>query len=352
MQKEVCFMKSLKKEVQKILQQAIDNQVFPGSVVSVINNEEIITFSEGRQTYNQNSFLVNNNTIFDIASVTKFFTSVLTLQLIEQGKLKLETKLADVLKQSKDKPTADLSIKDLLTSLTDFHQSLSTNKNYSATQILDIVFSSRWDKQKGREIIFTNSAFILLGLVVEELWGKNLEQIASAQIFAPLKMTNTSWGQSLQPDQTAPTEIDDWREKVIQGEIHDESAWKIYTQSSQVVGSAGIFSSLTDLTNVVASFLDPTDNRLLSLDSKKKMINNHLQSLALKSGLGLELEKDWMGENKTRLAGKSGFTGTMIVLDLNLNQGLVVLSNATFPSRPDDRAIINKFRSEICDLVF
>lgn len=342
----------MKNKIQNLLQQSINQKIFPGCVVSVISKNQTINFGVGYQTYEDNSKAVTNNTIYDIASVTKFLTAILALQLIEVGKIALETKLSDVLVQTKNQPTANLTIKDLLTSLPNFHYALSQSKDLPANKILEQIFSAKWEDQRDKEVTFTNTSFILLGMVVETISKKGLADLVNEKIFQPLQMYSTSWGRTSDIEATAPSEIDDWRGREIKGEIHDESAWKLFQQLNMCVGSAGVFSTIADMTKLVKSFINQKDDRLLSDKFKKMMVQNHLLDVNMDSGLGLEINKNWMGENKKSLVGKTGFTGSMIVFDQDLNQGLVMLSNATYPTRPEDRSLLLALRQQLCDIIF
>ena len=71
-----------------------------------------------------------------------------------------------------------------------------------------------------------------------------------------------------------------------------------------------------------------------------------------KKGLGWEVNREWMGSNRSpKTFGKTGFTGTSVLCDIEKGVGLVILSNRTYPHRPFDNSAINAFRRDIANIV-
>ncbi len=84
------------------------------------------------------------------------------------------------------------------------------------------------------------------------------------------------------------------------------------------------------------------------------METNQLKSIGASTGLGWELNQpQYMGKwTNPGMIGKTGFTGCVIVLDIEKECSLVLLSNYTFPTRKADGKAINEIRRDIADLVF
>jgi len=69
--------------------------------------------------------------------------------------------------------------------------------------------------------------------------------------------------------------------------------------------------------------------------------------------MGWQLDEPWMGTLRSRSAfGKTGFTGTSCLCDLEQGTGIVLLSNYTFPTRKKDATAINAARADVADIVF
>ena len=90
-----------------------------------------------------------------------------------------------------------------------------------------------------------------------------------------------------------------------------------------------------------------------SAEMVTRMYTNQITELADFTGLGWELNQPrYMGSNCTELTfGKTGFTGTVCVGDVEKGIAYVILSNRIFPQRPADSSAINQFRAAIGELV-
>ena len=106
-----------KNQISQAASQAIKDKIFPGCVVGVVNKNgerQILPF--GNFTYDESSAKVEENTIYDTASLTKSIpTGSLALQLIDDGKLKLTDKLIDYIPEFNNSDRENVLIKHLLT---------------------------------------------------------------------------------------------------------------------------------------------------------------------------------------------------------------------------------------------
>jgi len=345
-------MKKTLEQLTLILEEAIKAEIFPGACLALVNQKEVEYLNLGKLRSTSDDQKVETTTIYDLASITKLITAILALQLIEEKKLSFNDNLAKYSPITKDFSTGKLTVWQLLTSLPNFAAALSDNKDLEGERLLEFIFQANYQSQQKQEIIYSNTAFILLGLVIEQIAGVSIDQLAQSKIFTPLAMNQTSWGNLSFQKGVAPSEIDKWRKRELVGEIHDESAWKLYHDLGICVGSAGVFANIQDCSMLLSSLLNLDDSRLLKKEMKLRMVSNQLADYQLDGGLGLERNKEWMGENRQRLVGKTGFTGTLIVWDPQTTQGLVMLANATYPNRPEDRSKLMMVRQQLCDTVF
>ena len=353
----------MKNKLEKSLNNAIKVKIFPGCIVGVVrrNGERILALS-GNFTYEKDSVPIREDSIFDVASITKSIpTSCLALELIDEGKLNLKDKLTDYVPEFNNPDREAVLVKHLLTHTLDFkskggHFRLSTLKDKSPNEILRIIFNADFNSKPGTKFVYVNATSILLGLVVERATGKRLDEFAQKIFFKPLKMVRTTYHpRRLNKNDIVPTEFDEWRGRLIQGEVHDESAYTL--MKKQIVGSAGLFSTADDLLNFLEMLLNKGTlfgKRFFSQEMVKEMHTNQIQDIGGSAGLGWELnQKRYMGKSSTAdTFGKTGFTGCIVVCDIPKDVGVVMLSNYTFPKRKSGPSLINKVRSEIMDLVF
>jgi CubicO group peptidase (beta-lactamase class C family) len=183
-----------------------------------------------------------------------------------------------------------------------------------------------------------------------------LDVLGEKFFFGPLGMSHTLFNplNKYPKSQILPTEIQDWRGGVVQGSVHDESAYVLGQNSA--VGSAGLFSTVPDLLLFLEVFLHEGligGNRYFSEDIINQIQTNQLSRMDSCSGLGWELnQRRYMGKYASEnMFGKTGFTGCSVVCDLKRDFGLVILSNWTYPKRQKNPSLISNFRSNVTDVV-
>ncbi|MFQ3219148.1 MAG: D-alanyl-D-alanine carboxypeptidase [Paraglaciecola sp.] len=142
-------------------------------------------------------------TEFRLGSMTKIFTSILTMQLIEEDKLSLETKLSTFYP---DIPNAEsITVKQLLShrtgiqSFTDepayvnyMTKSQSRKQMEQRIQSYDPLFKPNSKHQ------YSNSNYVLLGFIIESLYEKSYAEVVSQKITVPLGLANTYFGSSIE----------------------------------------------------------------------------------------------------------------------------------------------------------
>ena len=129
-------IESIKNELLITALKAVEHKVTPGGVIGVVyGNGQRITIPFGRYTYEENSKIVKEDTMYDLASITKSIpTNSIALKLIDEGKLKLYDKLIDYIPEFNNSDRDRVMIKHLLTYSLDGYglASLGTNKmNYN-----------------------------------------------------------------------------------------------------------------------------------------------------------------------------------------------------------------------------
>lgn len=329
---------------------AIEENVCPGGVIGVVRTSgERKLFSFGHQTYDLTSPFVVDDTIYDVASITKSIpTAMLALALIDKGALGLDEPVASYIPEVKNNYGDTVLVKHLLTYTID-SVPLSEMKDSSAEEILAYVFSRPLEHEPGSVFRYSNTPALLLGLIVERVFGVSLAQAANDNFFKPLRMKRTGFmpQQKLRQD-IAPSEGG------LRGEVHDESA-RVFSKEGRSVGHAGLFSTAPDLLNFLEMLLNGGEirgRRYFSNQIIRDVATNQIAALGDSTGLGWELNQPrFMGRHRSpHTFGKTGFTGTSIVCDIERDIAFVMLTNRTFPKRPPDDTAINTFRNDIADI--
>lgn len=343
-------------QIAKEATSAIKNKVFPGCVVGIVNKNgerQILPF--GNFTYEQPPQLVKEDTIYDTASLTKSITTgSLALQLIDEGKLKLTDKLIDYIPEFRNSDRENVLIKHLLTYTIDGYGFASLREK-SAAGLYETLLTHDFEKRPGTVFKYTNIPAALLGLVIEKIYGDTLDNLADKHFLKPLKMTrSTFYPEKFPIEEIVPTEIDDWR-GLVHGIVHDESAY-ICKKEGKIVGHAGLFSTASDILNFLEVLLHKgtfQGKKYFSEKIVEQIGTNQIAELNDFTGLGWELNQPrYMGNYCTpHTFGKTGFTGTLAICDVEKGVAYVILSNRIFPKRPTDSAAINAFRKVIGEII-
>jgi len=355
-------MQLLREKIEKICEEARQKGVFSGCAVGVADiadpqKLQILQVCQGGDDPEAALLHVRPHTVFDVASVTKAFVGTLALDLILQGRLSPDARVMDYLPGLATSHNREVLVRHLLTHTLDFRFSLAAHKNDDFNEILDLLLGRQFDAPPGSLFCYCNASSILLGMVVETVSGFDLDILVHNRIFAPLNMEHSGYhpDEFADPFEIMPTEECDWRGRVIRGEVHDESAYALIPHG--VVGSAGIFSSVSDLLKFCTMILADGEyegRRILPPGILRMASTNAIPHLEQTTALGWELQQDrFMGTNPpANRFGKTGFTGSSLVLDPDQKRALVILSNFTWPKREPTADRINEFRTAVADIVF
>ncbi len=343
------------KKVTSLLEDAIRQRIFPGCAIAIIeeNKKDVLTF--GKYTYDSSALPVNENSIFDVASITKAIpVSSLALKLIELNKLNLDEPMVNFIPEYNGNYRTEIKVCHLLTQTLSFSFRLSECKNNPPDQILNCILNANLQAKPGQFYSYANATSILLGMVIERSSGLSLESAAKQYFFDPLEMDHTSfYPENFDRSCIVPTEIDKWRNGIVQGEVHDESAWAL---RPMVVGSAGLFSTIRDLSNFAQMLINEgnyRNNSILNKDTIKSIYQNQYSDSESSIGLGWELNQpETMGQQFSKCVfGKTGFTGCSIAISPLKKRAYIMLSNYLYPERRKDRSSINQIRRKLAEII-
>ncbi len=335
---------------------AIDRKVFPGCVVGVVTAVEDWCRAFGRYSYEADAREVHEESIYDVASITKAVpVALLALHCMDKGTLHIEDRLIDYLPEFTGTYREQITIRHLLTHTLDFGFQLSAYRHLQSDELMEKILAAPLRSTPGTVFSYANVTSILLGLVIERVTGSTLDAAAERILFGPLGMHHTGFfPERFDGREVVSTEFDPGRGRVVHAEVHDEST---YALRPKVVGSAGLFSTVPDLLKVVRMLLDggtSSGNCLFAPETVAMMRTNCSPAPGTLAGSGWELAQPaFMGTRCSgRAFGKTGFTGCSMVIDPDARAGMVLLSNHVHPRRQADRSVINTVRRELADVVF
>lgn len=347
-------------QILNLLACAVQDKVFPGAAVGYIKKGQEYFVSAGNLTYDKSSPNVNQNTLYDLASITKSIpVSSIILHLLGQNKLSLDDKVIKYIPELKFKYKNDVTIKHLLTYTVvwDMPNGLAHYAKQGSEVALNAIFNGPLMAPPGQKYYYTNPPSILLTMIIERICGKSLDKVASKLFFEPLNMQSTTFYPKDLKDKyydIAPTEIDFRGE--LHGVVHDETAWALHNVN-KLAGNAGLFSNSEDLLKLCQMLLfggNYKDHKYFNPDIFNQIYTNQIANLGEVTGLGWELNSPaFMGKKASDTCfGKTGFTGCVILVDPVKQSAMVMLTNRTYPDRSNNRVKINQTRSKIADIIF
>lgn len=337
--------RNLQDKITAIATKAIGEKIFPGSVIGIIKRKgDHLVLPFGNFTYWDNSPIVQSDTVYDVASVTKSIpTASLALYLIDQGKLALDDLLIKYVPEYQGSYRDEITMYHLLTQTLQFSFAMASVADLGRDEILKKIFHTTLLSVPGSTYHYANATSILLGMVIERVMEVPLDRAAQVIFFGPLGMTKTTFNPPLH---VPPTEIVDG--KCIQGIVHDESTRALLPLH---VGAAGLFTSAPNLLRFLQMLLADgiyDGKRFLSAAIIEKIYSIKTTTFSPYFGLGWELSAGWMGTGLGEgVFGKTGFTGCMVACDPKKGMGIVMLANHTFPKRTSDRERINSVRRNL-----
>lgn len=281
------------------------------------------------------------DTVFDLASVSKLFTSILAVQQLERGGLELEGTVAAYLPEFARSGKQDVTIRQLLTHTSGFRAWIPLYKAPTYEKKLELIWNEAPLSPPDTKYLYSDLNLISLQLVLEKITGLPLDTQLRDEITAPLGMHRTrynppaSWKPTIAATEDARAPWSGLDRGLVWGEVHDENAFSL----GGVAGHAGVFSSAWDLAVLGRTLLNGGAYgraRILSPASVELMFTDFNTAFpGDEHGLGFELYQHWyMGAMATpRTAGHTGFTGTSLVLDPTTDSFLVVLGNSVHPVR-------------------
>ncbi|MCR5788517.1 MAG: penicillin binding protein PBP4B [Lachnospiraceae bacterium] len=357
-------------------------------------------------TPDEESPLVTTDTLYDLASVTKMFSVNYALQkLVTDGEVKLDDTIASYLGESfytedpiltdtGDDPGIDpetmkewkaaLTIRDLLrhqggfpadpkypspllykedTDVYPENPLFAGNGADEETKIatIEMIGKTPLNYEPGTKTVYSDLDYMILGLVVEKVTGKDLNSYLKETFWEPMGLTHITYNplqQGFEASDCAATELNGntrdgyldfsgYRTYTLQGEVHDEKAF--YSMEG-ISGHAGLFSNATDLAKLASVMLSGGygEYRFFSRNVMNQFMAPKRED-AGNWGLGWWRQGDsqrvwYFGTQAgSNTIGHQGWTGTIVMIDPDRQLVIAYLTNKINSRITDFAANPNKF---------
>ncbi|MEJ2055382.1 MAG: serine hydrolase [Calditrichaceae bacterium] len=214
----------------------------------------------------EDSIPITAHTKFRIGSITKMFTAVMIFQLVEENKLTLDTKLAefypDIANAQKITISQMLNHHSGIHNFTDdeAYEKYMTIKK-SKEEMLGIITAMQPDFEPGEKSAYSNSNYVLLGYIIEDITGMKYAQALKQRITGNLNMTDTYYGGKINPENN---EAESYR--------FENGQWQLQPETNMSIpgGAGAIVSTPGDLIVFITALFD---NKLVSESSLEQMMD-------------------------------------------------------------------------------
>jgi len=344
-----------------LIQRAVSARAFPAAVVET-GGRGGVRWREafGTLTYAPDSPPATIDTIFDLASLTKVIaTATQAMRAVDAGALALDARVAEYLAHWRGADREHVTIADLLEHASGLTAYLPFFRDHHGRgEFEHAICTLPLEYAPRTQSIYSDLGFILLAFILEDA-GFPVARLHETgdPCFRPPR--------DLAP-RCAPTELDLWRGRLLQGEVHDENCWAL----GGVAGHAGLFGTAAGVGAFARGILQGLAHPAESEGSAPH------EAAGTDAGFGLHTGRETLarfirkstvpGSSRalawdtmlptsscgTRLSpraiGHTGFTGTSLWIDPALDLYVVFLTNRVHPTRENNT--IQSVRRQLHDL--
>jgi len=369
---------------------------FPMCALAVMHQGQVVLDQAWGQC---EGWRANPETLFDIASLSKLFTTSAFLSYVSLGKIGLDDPLVSVLPdfgkhgaraveggqdphslqrlaldaslQGQTVDPSQVTFRHLLTHTSglpawrdvfsvagsapfppEWHRPLEGKARWA--QALPALYQYPFVDHPGRRVIYSDIGLILLGHALEVISGLALEQVIQVQVLGPLGLSRTLFNPVQQGfarlDEIAPTELDlRWRQRRVWGEVHDENACAL----GGVAGHAGLFSTAMDVALFGQAWL--SEPHKMGIDARlARLAKSELACTDdVRRGLGFVIKSHQNASAGDHFSpqtfGHTGFTGTTLWVDPDRHCVVACLTNGIYAGRAQHAP--HTFRRLLHDLI-
>ena len=253
----------------------------PGGAALIVKDGKIIYREAAGMANMELDVQMNPDHVFRIGSITKQFTSCAIMKLAEEGKLDLQD---DITKYIEDYPTHGytITIEHLLThssgiksytSMSDWTAEIR-RKDFTPPELVEFFKNQPMDFAPGEEFRYNNSAYFLLGYVIELVSGQTYEDYIEENFFKPLGMANSYYGST---SQIIPKRADGYAQGE-NGYYNDD-----FLSMTQPYAAGSLLSTVDDL---YVWYKAVMHYKVISEESLKKATTSNVLNNGSKTGYG------------------------------------------------------------------
>ncbi len=353
-------MMAVSEQISQFLNERIEAGDFPSAVYLVAEKGEIVLQEAlGHAVVEPELIEARIDTIYDMASVTKVLvTGLLTAKLIEDGRFPLDGRVSSYLNEFDNEEKRSLTIAELLAHTSHMPAWLPLYLHVDKPEEVIGEIGRTPLNFEQNIVTYSDLNFIALGMLIERMTGKKLNEVLNESAILPLGLTDTGFNpssdfrpriaasergngfekqtciekgylQSSVADSVAGVRgSDKFRTETIWGEVHDNNSFFM----GGVAGHAGLFSTAEEVFKIAQQFL-PNYTSLLKPETCELFRTNLTPDANEHRSFAFQLASTSESAAGTQMSPESsghlGFTGTSLWIDPVKERVFILLTNRT-----------------------
>lgn len=310
--------------IDSIVISSMNQYNISGLAICVIKDAAVL-YSEGYGTRNIKTLSpVLPTSVFHTASISKLFTAIAIMQLVDEAQLSLDTRMDEVEHRFKNREVGSITVRQLLThtsglpDVSNYHWS-NGNENEDSLEKYILGTSLKPKTTPGTTYNYSNLGYDLLGYIVQKVSGTSFEKYALNKVLIPGGMTSSDFRYFNIPESLRTTpHTKSW----ITGNVKVQTP---YPYTREHAPSSTLNASVSDLGTWMISFMQ-------SLNDSNHYYHTMLQPstpLSPYMGLGFQLSELDGYKKVGHYGGDKGFRSYLMMIPQK-EIGLVILANADY----------------------
>ena len=344
----------LQRRVREVLESGLTGRphpAYPGAVALVLREGEVVAHeavghalryadATGSELATDAQVPMSPDTLFDVASLTKLFTTTVLMALSDEDALTLDSPIHPWLPTFSVGVRRSVSARHLLSHMSGLPAWLELWTGWpDQASRRESVLGTPLERGAGAAFTYSDLGFMTAGWLAEAVAGTPLSTLVRDRVCLPLGMSDAGFlpREELRARIAATEDEASCGRGMLRGSVHDENSWSL----GGAAGHAGVFATAMDvarLGEMIRRGGELDGVRVLREAAVTEMCTDQLPAHldpGFRQGLGVRLgDPGFMGGlTGPRTVGHTGFTGTSLVIDLDRQLTIVLLTNRVHPSR-------------------
>jgi len=320
-------------KIQEALTHGLQKRLYTAAVARVIYDERaVFETAIGLLDPKKERSEAKQDSIFDLASLTKIFVATAFMRMVELGRIGLDDPILKIVPEFKGGEREKATFRHLLTHSSGLPASFNLYEkqdwNKGREVVMKKLFATPLIYSPGSMVVYSCLGFMLLGYVMEEITGNRLDKVLEEVLFRPLKWHDVLFRPSVEYEGriAVTTYTRPNRGVLTPGTVHDGNAIALH---NGIAGNAGLFGTVEGVSLLGEMFLNQT---FLSQQIIKQMTSLQAKFNSERRGLGWKLHSknsDCPGNPLSDSSyGHTGFTGTSLWVDPEKRLVMTLLTNS------------------------